>query len=629
MTISHSVLAQFERLNPKGCALLSLVDTSELKVYPERNILDRREKPRYLHDPKNPEREASLWAAPIVKTNLDLLVIFGIGMGWHWKALQPCLAQNQNRHLMIIEDDLAIISLFLRSNRAEELFNDPQTTLLYIGDKAEQRDAFQTIAWNSYKKKTACVASPAYKQYRQPLFDQLFNELIVLQQDVSSVLDEFLTFGESQLHNFGRNLFYWRNSRSANSLYGKFKGYPAIVVAAGPSLDRHIDELKNLSSQALILSGGSSMNALLQAGIMPHFGASVDPNPMQYLRLRQAQPFALPIFYRSRALYEALMFQKGPLFYVRGGDGYPIIEWFEDQLGVQGEALDGGNSVSNMLVEIAYELGCSPIIMVGYDLSYTNDKRYPESISEALAAQESLSISEKANLIETISSSGKPLQTEAKWITEAKWLETFQKRHPKCQLLNTALNGLPLQGITTVSLKEAIQTYCTKQLDIDSLVHLNIEEAPKIQFTNEDLSKTIHTISDSLQITQKLLTQLSAELRSTKDPESPFIVETLYEIEQQIAHNEALLPFSMMHQKLIQMQERLLKHDYNRNDFLIHALQARCQLLLKAVHTHLSFFFSISAWAALNGHFLPNNLHAVPWPDFLKKPPPSLKGLCT
>jgi len=629
--IKSEILEQFEILNPTASAMLSVVDTSGLSVCTtangEQTLFDARTN-QYLHSKKNPSKEAKEWSQRVIAANPSLLVVFGIGLGWHWKELQPWLQKRTLRRLIIIEDDLAVISHFLQSPCADLFFSDPQSTLLYINDDDEKKQAFQLISWNSYKERPAFIASPAYERYRKDLFDHLFTELTTEQIDTASVLDEFFTFGVDQLHNFGRNAFLWQKSKNGSSLFGAFKGVPAVVVGAGPSLDQEISSLKEIGTQALVLSGGSSIGALLQSGVIPHFAATVDPNPAQYLRLRQSQAFCLPTFYRSRALYEGLMNQKGPLFYLRGGDGYPIVEWFEEMFGIEGPVLDGGNSVTNMILEIAYALGCDPIIMVGYDLAYSGGNLYSKHVTESLSAKESASFSgsTRGELITGKGLKGSVL-TEAKWMIEAKWIEAFQERHPDCSIINTAIDGLALKGISTMELKEAL-AHCTNRFDVEALVHLATEEAPTIPFSNEKMAEAIRVMCKSLQECQHLFETLAARLDAGESLDSPHVVELLFDLEKQVAYQDTLLPFVKMHEKLSAMKQLLecrpLTDQTKIDRFQKMMLRKRCQLLTDACVAHLRFFFSCSSWAFLNGHMLPGSLHDVPWPEHLAKTPACL-----
>ena len=334
---------------------------------------------------------------------------------------------------------------------------------------------------------------------------------------------------------------------------------------------------------------------------------------MQYARLRQTQPFCLPFLYRSRALYEALMYQFGPLLYLRGGDGYSTVEWFEHALGMTGKALDGGSSVSNMIVEVAYALGCRPIIMAGYDLAYTGGARYTGLVSESLASEESITFQglTRGQLVDGTTYDGRPVVTEAKWMTEANWIEQFSKKHPRLQLINTAQDGLAIKGLTRMSFAEAAEKVCSTSRDVASMVHLAIQEAEPAGYPLERLSKAVEKMSHSFQKVDEILRKMQEELAKVdaNKADSPELLELGTDLEHQLAFKHCLANLFMMHTKLFHMRKSIDCRpflDENRaGDYDRLALKDRIRFLREMTKYHLSFLFTTVAWGCLNGQIVP------------------------
>lgn len=631
--VDKKVLSQFEILNPRAAALLAFADVSTVKecttAKQEQNLADITVSPhQHLHDQQDAMKEAAAWAASSTRADLDLLVVFGIGMGWYWKALDPWLHRKRHRHVIFIEDNLAVISHFLNSPLALPFFEDNQATLVYLDDE-ERKQIKDLVAWNAYKHPWQCVASPAYSRYRAEEFRKLTRELLVHQIDVASVLEEFFTFGEGALRNFGRNIFLWQKSSNAASLFDKFRNIPAIVVAAGPSLEAALPQLQKLSTSALILSGGSATNALLQGGVVPHFTATVDPNPTQYVRLRQAQTLCLPILYRSRALYDGLTLHNGPFLYLKGGDGYPLVEWFEDELGIEGEVLDGGNSVSNLLIDVAHAFGCSPIILVGYDLAYVQNSRYPASLSESLTHGETTAFTGQTTgeLLLGKGKAGRDVVTEAKWVIEANWIERFQQDHETAHLINTSPEGLAITGLQELSLQETIQRFCQNSYDVDALIHIALQEAKKLAITDADIGNAFEKIASSIVRSKELIEKILSLMKEGTSQENVHLVDLQNQVEAELAHKRVLLPFFMLHRKLSFLRRQLSCRQVDsssQDSWDIKDIEERYRLLFDACNAHQSFLFSEVGWAYLNGHFLPDGLGIVPWPDTLPKSVASL-----
>ena len=63
---------------------------------------------------------------------VDILYVYGIGLGHHYAALKSWLKEKRERRLIFLEDELAAIDALLYSEHAEELLNYPQVLLQFI-----------------------------------------------------------------------------------------------------------------------------------------------------------------------------------------------------------------------------------------------------------------------------------------------------------------------------------------------------------------------------------------------------------------------------------------------------------------------------------------------------------------
>lgn len=506
----------FSMKNPEAAAFLSSVEEvagfemCETDLH-EANLKDVRQgETRLLYDRKGAYTSAFEWRQQFHLFKVDLLVVFGIGLGWEWCALEPWLNSDPKRELVFLEDDLSILYHFLNCPFAEKILSHPQTSVYYIDGKEIGRRVYELLAWNSYRKTTRTVATEYYRKYRSTTFEQLDRKIKVVFSELSSTLDEFYTFGSIQFRSFFRNILTFPRARMGADLFGSFSRIPAIVVAAGPSLEGCLADLKKVGDKAVIISGGTATNILLENGIRPHFCSAVDPNPTQYLRLKQIHPFTIPLFYQSRILPEGIQEYQGELLYLRGGNGQPLIEWFDKAIGISEKIIDGGHSVSNMIIEIAHNLGCSPIIMAGYDLSYPAGKMYPSSVKEALTSAERLAEKEERRGTHGArSNSGKEVRTEEKWIIEASWISRYKKDHPHMQLYNTSLDGLFIDSVPAVSFQELMEKFLSDSQSIDARVHRSIMTARRLPFSRKTISKAFGALAKTMKECEAILAKLA------------------------------------------------------------------------------------------------------------------------
>ncbi len=561
-------LQSFGLKNPKAAALLSFVDSGTLKVVQDKEgtsiLVDKTSQGDFFyHSPLSAKQEMKLWADSLSLDGVDFIAVFGIGSGHGYWALHSWLQDDLTRRLIFLEDDLRVLLLFLESKEARELLKNPQVHIYYIEDSSDGLQVLQSLSWSAYGKKMLITALPLYETQRKKTFEDVKARLQYETSDIHLVLDEYMGYGVSFFRNFWKNLFLLPGSYKANKLEGVFKGIPAIVVAAGPSLVQNLELLKTLGDKALIFAGGSSINALLDAGLQPHFGAGIDPNPLQYMRFRQALGFSMPVFYRGRLLRESAELIHGPRLYLKGGDGYNISDWFEKKLKIPGKIIGGGHSVANFIIEIAQSLGCSPIILVGYDLAFGKDlERYAPGIETSVETVNSTAEVNAEAPIVWKNIDGKKIHTAWKWLLEAKWIEDFAKDTPRTKIINATQGGLGLKNIVHMSLKEVEQKYLIQMRDLDSLVHTAIEDAGTIASSHKVILEGCSQMYDSLEKAKEYLEKLiNAAQSMSPNHENPHTALLQAELKSEIAYQYILEVFEKMRIKL----------EYYRLEFASHS----------------------------------------------------------
>ena len=277
----------------------------------------------------------------------------------------------------------------------------------------------------------------------------------------------------------------------------------------------------------MFFAGGSSLNVLNAAGINPHFGFGVDPNPEQSHRLLTNHAFHLPYFYRSRLSHNALKMIQGPKLYIPGTNSL-LANWFEEELGMQTSDIDEGHNVVNLCTEIACRLGCNPIIYVGMDLAFTASEdvqTYAKGIDTHPLWMESsrpyqVDSQQKAVIRQDIFH--QPINTKWDWIHEANWLGLFAKRHPQLKMINATEGGLGFPPVPNLPLAQVIDKYLTHVEDISNLIHAEIQESAKAAAQPElmeALQKMQQSLARCISICEEIINKKSEELISNFNSE--------------------------------------------------------------------------------------------------------------
>ena len=90
-----------------------------------------------------------------------------------------------------------------------------------------------------------------------------------------------------------------RASADVSALAGAFPGVPAVLLAAGPSLDRNLEALAGIRQRALVIAVDTALRPCLVAGLEPHLVVAVDPTEVNARHL-----VGLPPLPRTRLVTE-------------------------------------------------------------------------------------------------------------------------------------------------------------------------------------------------------------------------------------------------------------------------------------------------------------------------------------
>ncbi len=213
----------------------------------------------------------------------------------------------------------------------------------------------------------AVVHSPGSRLPRE-----LFTRQLRARPTLSNAQDRLAPlWARNLLHNLPV-LAHWP---TAGDLTGALAGVPMEVVGAGPSLDRNIDQLRNLHGRALVVGVNRAMRSLQKAGVVVDLCMALEPQDIGYM---------LDGIDLSHTIVAAGV-SAHPTVFGRDTAGYfsfvshaQAEQWAVDGLGRPVE-LDAAGSVSCSAVRLGLHLGCDPIVLVGQDLSFQDGVYYAAS----------------------------------------------------------------------------------------------------------------------------------------------------------------------------------------------------------------------------------------------------------
>jgi antitoxin component YwqK of YwqJK toxin-antitoxin module len=531
----------------------------------------------YFHSPAGAEEEARKIFEEQNLKNVDVVYFYGIGLGYVYDAFKNWLHENPQRQFVFLENDLDVLRCFLYTERASKVLLDPQVTMTYfqlsrvdylldLTHKDIEEIEFHELRFHQMLSRFSSLnpsflTLPYYGFAHSQEALELGFKTLKTSSDMGYIIGELLQKGNFFFKNYYHNLLHLSESYLGTGLFGAFKNIPAIICGAGPSLDKNIHTLKQLTDKALIFAGGSSLNVLNSYGVLPHFGAGIDPNPEQSHRLLTNHSFQVPFFYRNRMQREAFDLIWGPRLYIPGVFGYPLTDWIDEQLGIKKEFnSEEGTNVIHFCTDLARLLGCNPIIFVGMDLALTDGRSYAKGIERhPLWLDQSNPYEVSATrAVAAPDIYGQPTQTRWEWIAESQWYRDYVLAHPEVLFLNATEGGIGFQFVTHAPLEDIADYYLSKPLDILNLVHAEIQHHPipirrgsilqvlrqiKIQLSQcQDYCQTI--INEFMRYGEVL----SSRLEPTVSPYTPLAALMETELEDTIIYQKLLKPFKFGHQ---------------------------------------------------------------------------------
>lgn len=267
-------------------------------------------------------------------------------------------------------------------------------------------------------------------------------------------------FGEDFNRNTFGNMMFIPESLSYQDLIDVMpEDVPAIVVAAGPSLDNNIADLKAAEGKCLIISTDTAMKPLALAGITPDIGVIMDgKKDARYMSEESSRN--VPLICSPRSGDTFMKLHTGPKFFTDCNCYH--IKAFMDKEGCKFLHPQTGGSVANFCFGVAESLHCKRIILVGQDLAYTGDKTHSKV---TVRGSVHTAIKDLEHAVMGVDIHGNPIRTSLEFQVYREWFENEIKVNSSLHVIDATEGGVRIEGTTLMTLKDAIAKECTGEFD--------------------------------------------------------------------------------------------------------------------------------------------------------------------
>ncbi|WP_297417065.1 6-hydroxymethylpterin diphosphokinase MptE-like protein [Clostridium sp.] len=478
----------------------------------------------YLGSKYNQQREVEKFINSIDEiTNKDNFIILGLAFGEHVKELLKSI--DKNSKILIIEFDNELIEYCKKDEEIGKIFKNKNINIV-----ENENDIENFIIENITEVNVDRLQILYYCNYIK-IYTEKYDETFTFIRDLVARIkinrNTFRVHGELFLENTIFNLPYIAKSTPANKMQNVYKNKPAIIVSAGPSLIKNIDELKGVEN-ALILSGGRTLGALLERHIEPSCIGIVDPGIDSY---KLVEPFInkvkSPLFFCDLANERVIKEHKADkIFY---SNCKMIFDVFQQEI----VNLYGGGSIAHSLTTFAIYMGCSPIILIGQDLAYTGDRGHSIDCGDRWDEKNFDRYKEETDIfVKDIN--GNFVRTSLVLNDFRVAFENIIKEYPNVKFINATEGGANIEGAENRKLKDVLVSL--KKDKIKPMSNF-IQHVDRTKNVINELENNLYSIKEYMRLCEsakKLLSEYKINYYLKKQTGVDKCIQKLNEIDKKI-----------------------------------------------------------------------------------------------
>jgi hypothetical protein len=476
-----------------------------------------------LHIPENPRAEIKDVLNTVKETFSGTLIITGMGLGYCPLGL---IEQQKNlRHLIIFEPNIGIFLQALRANDLSVLLSDHRV-IFCIGEDQNIADALAPA------KKALQLEDIQHLQHKSSFsldftkYNKLYEDINIHTSTANIDGSTFLAMGNDFFTNRLKNMNSVHHSYTFDDLSGMFKDLPAIIVSAGPSLDKNIHILKQAAGKAIIIAVDSALPSLVANDITPTFVTTIDPLELIYEKVANVTNRMNDVALVCMSWASSKMAKLFPANKVFWCFGLKLVEqWIGDLVGCKTRTT-GASSVAHLNFLTASWMQCSPIVFVGQDLSFSQSKSHSKDMALQKKDELDKMLEDKKNIVWLDGVQGEKVSLDRIFLAQKRYFETMIEQIDG-HYINSTEEGCHIEGTEVIPLQKVIDTYCTNKIDTTKIVNLAEGKNPAIlreHLINEFQKKVkkCRQIQKMIKETQHLLKDLFNTLHKSKKLKLPY-----------------------------------------------------------------------------------------------------------
>lgn len=446
--------------------------------------IERENRKWYLNSRYDTAFAAAVYAGRYQIRIYGTYFVFGFSDGRHVREfLKKC---DDTNHIVICEPSVEIFEECCEQFDVSDILEDKRVCF-YIPDVTDSIEGImkKNLQYSDFTFTEFCIL-PGYDILFHEECEEFQNLIIERMRDEAVKKGTSLSFQRVIPRNTLYNMKHTIRTRNVGQIREALEGYPleeipAVIVCAGPSLDKNIQELKKIQGRALIIVVDAALRAVLRAGIHPDLVCTVDPNPPE--RFFTELDLSGLTWCCENASKPEIIRKYGERVYYFGYFEKGWNQTISEMLGYGFPVLPTGGSVSSIAFAMALYFGFRKIVFMGQDLAFTGGKSHTSGIEGALGDNDKYIKSRCLMEVEGID--GTMLQTDFQMWYYKQWFEkAIRDGGDRMRVIDATEGGAKIEGAENMKMSEVVAGECPAEFDFRK-----IEQAIQPAFSVEEQQK--------------------------------------------------------------------------------------------------------------------------------------------
>lgn len=392
------------------------------------------------------------------------ILLFGLGNGMYVNKLLEKTADDVT--IIVYEPTIDILRVVLKEFDISTLIGTERVHILINQSMDGTLDDFFSAILEFTD-----IEDFIYKSYLNynKLYRKEYQEYMGVLQNVCSAINSSQSvigrYGKAYYENTFSNFQYFLHSKSLQSLNERLpKDIPAVIVAAGPSLDKNIMQLQKAKGKAFIIAVDSALRPLVRNHIIPDICISID-GKKKTAHFDDEETRDIPLICYLNSHREILSRHRAEKFFLNDLNHH--VQHFFSQNNMVLPIVTSGGSVANDAFSVLQMLGFTTIILIGQDLALTDNKSHADA---TLVGELGWMADHYTDLIEVEGIDGNPILSKPEYKLYCNWFEEQIVKYPEIKVIDATEGGALIHGSIIKTLEEAIHEECSQVVDFQKII---------------------------------------------------------------------------------------------------------------------------------------------------------------